>query len=160
MKKSDRALGMDRDISRRDFINGVSVAVGASLISSASSALDIGAQDVPGYYPPELMGLRGSHPGSFEAAHSVRDGASFTAEDLDEHYDLVVVGAGISGLSAAYFYQQEMGADSKILILDNHDDFGGHAKRNDLKLMTRKSSAMAGRCSLRRQADTQRTRNA
>jgi len=134
VKKSDRLLGMDRDISRRDFLNGVSVAVGASVLPGTASAQDIGAQDVPGYYPPGLSGLRGSHPGSFEAAHSVRDGASFSAEDLGEQYDLVVVGAGISGLSAAYFYQQEMGHDAKILILDNHDDFGGHAKRNEFEI--------------------------
>jgi len=127
-------LGMQRDISRRDFINGVSVAVGASLMPRASSAADVGAQDVPGYYPPELTGLRGSHPGSFEAAHSVRDGASFVSEDLEEDYDLIVVGAGISGLSAAYFYQQQKGPDTKILILDNHDDFGGHAKRNEFEI--------------------------
>jgi len=42
-----------------------------------------------------------------------------------------VVGGGISGLAAAYFYQQKHGADKKVLILDNHDDFGGHAKRNE-----------------------------
>lgn len=134
MKKSDRLLGMDRDISRRDFLSGVSVAIGASIAPQTASAQDIGAQDVPGYYPPELTGLRGSHPGSFEAAHSVRDGTSFSAEDLDEQYDLVVVGAGISGLSAAYFYQQQKGVDAKILILDNHDDFGGHAKRNEFEI--------------------------
>jgi spermidine dehydrogenase len=50
---------------------------------------------------------------------------------LKEEYDLVVVGGGLSGLSAAYFYQQEHGRDKKVLILDNHDDFGGHAKRNE-----------------------------
>lgn len=134
MKKSDRLLGMDRDISRRDFLNGVSVAVSASLLPGMSSSQEVGAQDMPGYYPPGLSGLRGSHPGSFEAAHSVRDNMSFSAKILDEKYDLVVVGAGISGLSAAYFYQQEMGHDAKILILDNHDDFGGHAKRNEFEI--------------------------
>jgi len=50
---------------------------------------------------------------------------------LDESYDLVVVGGGISGLSAAFFYQQKHGRDKQVLILDNHDDFGGHAKRNE-----------------------------
>jgi spermidine dehydrogenase len=134
MKKTDRQLGMDRDISRRDFLSGVSVAVGASLLPGAVKSQDIGAQDVPGYYPPELMGMRGSHPGAFEAAHRVRDGASFDVEDSGEEYDLVVVGGGISGLSAAYFYQQEYGAESRVLVLDNHDDFGGHAKRNEFQI--------------------------
>ncbi len=41
------------------------------------------------------------------------------------------MGGGISGLSAAYFYRQSAGPKAKILVLDNHDDFGGHAKRNE-----------------------------
>lgn len=86
------------------------------------------------YYPPALTGLRGSHPGSNDAAHAMAwSGRSDwgAASKLEESYDLVVVGAGISGLAAAYFYQQQHGADKKVLILDNHDDFGGHAKRNE-----------------------------
>ena len=125
MNRTDRLLGMDREISRRDFLNGVSIAVGASLLPGAGSA-----QDVPGYYPPELTGMRGSHPGSFETAHLARDGRSFDGDDTGERYDLVVVGAGISGLSAAHFFQQTKGSSARILILENHDDFGGHAKRN------------------------------
>ncbi len=80
MNRFDRQLGMDKDISRRDFLNGVSIAVGASLLPGTACALDVGAQDVPGYYTPELTGMRGSHPGSFETAHLVLDGASFDAE--------------------------------------------------------------------------------
>lgn len=134
MNKTDRQLGMDRDISRRDFLNGVSVAVGASFLPGCASSQDVGAQDLPGYYPPELTGMRGSHPGSFETAHLVRDGTSIKGDDTGEQYDLVVVGGGISGLSAAYFYQQAKGPDARILILDNHDDFGGHAKRNEFQI--------------------------
>jgi len=95
---------------------------------AAMAALD------PSYYPPALTGLRGSHPGSNDHAHSRawsgRSDWGVTTR-LQEHYDLVVVGAGISGLTAAYLYRQKHGADKKILILDNHDDFGGHAKRNE-----------------------------
>ena len=87
----------------------------------------------PGYYPPSLQGLRGSHEGSFEVAHEFRDGQNWEATDTGEsEYDLVVVGGGISGLSAAYFFRKRHGPDSRILIIDNHDDFGGHAKRNEL----------------------------
>ena len=129
--KTDRQLGMNADITRRDFLSGVSVAIGASLLPAVSSAQDVGAQDLPGYYPPNLTGMRGSHPGSFEAAHMLRDGKTWDAQDTGEEYDLVVVGGGISGLSAAYFYRQAMGNKAKILVLDNHDDFGGHAKRNE-----------------------------
>jgi len=134
MKSRDRQLGMSADISRRDFLNGISVAIGASLLPSTSNAIDIGEQDLVGYYPPQLSGMRGSHAGSFEIAHSLLDGASWDGEDIGEKYDLVVVGGGISGLSAAYFYRQAMGEAARILILDNHDDFGGHAKRNEFEI--------------------------
>jgi len=125
---------MHADISRRDFLNGVSVAIGSSLLPSAANADVPGVQDLAGYYPPQLSGMRGSHPGSFEAAHQVRDGASWDSEDTGEQYDLVVVGGGISGLSAAYFFRQAAGRNAKILVLDNHDDFGGHAKRNEFNI--------------------------
>ena len=59
---------------------------------------------------------------------------NWSGTDTGEAYDLVVVGGGISGLSAAYFYRQSMGDDARILILDNHDDFGGHAKRNEFEI--------------------------
>jgi len=86
------------------------------------------------YYPPAETGLRGSHPGSFEAAHATVQGRQWEAEKSDEHYDLVVVGAGISGLSAAYIYRRDVNPNARVLILDNHDDFGGHAKRNEFTL--------------------------
>ena len=86
-------------------------------------------------YPPALTGLRGSHVGSFETLHALRDGGAFwktagTPADTGEEYDLVVVGAGISGLTAAYVYRKAR-PDARVLVLDNHDDFGGHAKRNE-----------------------------
>jgi spermidine dehydrogenase len=88
-------------------------------------------------YPPLRSGLRGSHPGSFEVAHELAfkrrvDWGSVRSPDTDA-YDLVVVGGGISGLSAAYFELQANPA-ARILILDNHDDFGGHAKRNEFRV--------------------------
>jgi len=144
MNGTDRQLGMDKNISRRDFLNGVSIAVGASLLPGTASAQDVGAQDVPGYYPPELTGMRGSHLGSFETAHLARDGASFDGDDTGERYDLVVVGGGISGLSAAHFYRQSKGDNTRILILDSHDDFGGHAKRNEFQINDRQIIGYGG----------------
>ena len=135
---------MDAAITRRDFLNGVQIAIGgaaagASLpeLIAAGFAAGPAPQDRPGYYPPTLTGLRGNHPGSFEVAHSLRDGDFWakagTVEDSGEVYDLVVVGGGISGLAAAHFYRARR-PDARILILDNHDDFGGHAKRNEFDL--------------------------
>jgi spermidine dehydrogenase len=95
------------------------------------------AQAPPGLtsvdYPPTLTGMRGNHPGSFEVSHALAWGGEKPVAHLKlaEHYDLVIVGAGVSGLAAARFYQKRMGSDARILLLDNHDDFGGHAKRNE-----------------------------
>ncbi len=144
MKLKDRQLGMNRDISRRDFLNGVSVAIGTSLLPGTASSQDVGSQDLPGYYPPELTGMRGSHPGAFETAHQARDGASFDGDETGERYDLVVVGGGISGLSAAHFFRESAGNNARILILDNHDDFGGHAKRNEFQVGDRKIIGYGG----------------
>ena len=45
-----------------------------------------------------------------------------------------MVGAGLSGLSAAHFFREATGAEARVLLLDNHDDFGGHARRNEFTL--------------------------
>jgi spermidine dehydrogenase len=137
----DRELGMDRDITRRDFLNGMAIGAGGVLAGAwLPGMLDAQTaatgQDAPGYYPPTLTGMRGSHPGSFETAHAVRDGDFWEKAgkpvDTGENYDLIVVGGGISGLAAAYFYRKQT-PSVRILILDNHDDFGGHAKRNEFR---------------------------
>src|SRR6516164_5080916 len=135
-----RGLGMGKPITRRDFIDGVAataLAAGSAPVFAGDEAA-AAPQDRPGYYPPALAGMRGSHPGSFEAAHALRDGTFLRSGappiEPGEHFDLIVVGGGISGLAAAYFYRAKAGAAARILILDNHDDFGGHAKRNEFAL--------------------------
>ncbi|MGA7754969.1 MAG: NAD(P)-binding protein [Candidatus Sulfotelmatobacter sp.] len=135
----DRELGMLRKITRRDFINGVAATAGASMMPWHLFAEDAGkSQNAANYYPPSLIGMRGSHPGSFDAAHGLRDGTFWDSagkpEDTGEIYDLIIVGGGISGLAAAHFYRKAMGNSARILILDNHDDFGGHAKRNEFRV--------------------------
>jgi len=143
MKYSDKLLGMDRPITRRDFLNGVAITAAAAASAPLFAAtvgeapgggplaMPAAAQDGVGYYPPLLTGLRGSHPGSFEDAHALRDGQTWPpGTDTGEAYDLIVVGGGISGLAAAHFYRHRA-PHSRILVLDNHDDFGGHAKRNE-----------------------------
>jgi spermidine dehydrogenase len=150
--KSDDELGMGAAITRRDLLHDASAtALGLILGTGAKASLaytnpaaaeaaDAPAdspvdspRDYPAAYPPTKTGLRGSHPGAFEAAHApAREGKSFPEpRDLDEDYDLVIVGAGISGLAAAHYYRQRFGDDARILLLENHDDFGGHAKRNE-----------------------------
>ncbi len=143
-EKKDKDLGMDREITRRDFLNGVAIGVGGTLIGRgigketllATTALDeFAPEKAPDYYPPARQGMRGNHDGTFTFAHRLRDGEgadSFgDAANTDESYDLIVVGGGISGLAAAYFFRKRAGKNARILILDNHDDFGGHAKRNE-----------------------------
>ena len=151
---------MTRDITRRDFLNGAALALaaGATLSPRDLLALEEGAAPLPGpsgkdYYPPTLTGMRGSHDGSFEVAHALawrgERPADYTL--LDERYDLVVVGAGLSGLAAAYLYRQQAGPDSRILILDNHDDFGGHARRNEFHADGRMLLGVGGSLNLEHQ---------
>ncbi len=150
-KKSDQELGMGREITRRDFLNGVAVGVGA--LAAPGWALgteepEIAPEKSPDYYPPALTGMRGNHDGTFTYAHRLRDGEAWddsgAPEKTGESYDLVVVGGGISGLAAAYFYRKMVGPDAKILVLDNHDDFGGHAKRNEFQVGGRKLLCYGG----------------
>jgi spermidine dehydrogenase len=121
---------------RRDFLNGVGMAVGGAFAPPRwLLALEDDPEKAAGYYPPALTGLRGSHEGSYAAGHDVRDGR-FAKQALpppDEEYDLIVVGAGISGLAAAYLFRKAAGPAARMLVLDNHDDFGGHAKRNEFR---------------------------
>ena len=136
MDAHDRRLGMDRAITRRDFLNGAAITIGslaATWLPDPAMAAPTHAP-APAPDPPALTGLRGSHAGSFETFHSLKDGTFSTAarqaSPTGERYDLVVVGGGISGLAAAYYFRTAR-PDARVLVLDNHDDFGGHAKRNE-----------------------------
>jgi spermidine dehydrogenase len=139
-----RELGMDRPIARRDFLNGVAIGIAASVSATGNAQ----AQSVDSNYPPLRTGLRGNYPAAVDEFDLIRNGkyAQFPVADtaIQEEYDLVIVGAGISGLSAAYFYREALGPDPKILILDNHDDFGGHAKRNEFPYQGKKFIGFGG----------------
>ena len=138
----DRDLGMGRPIARRDFLNGLAVGVAGACAASASELSGASGQQAAApaqrldaaVYPPLRAGLRGDYPSSLEDFDGIRAGAfaraSDAGSDTREDYDLVIVGAGISGLAAAYFWRRAL-PDQRVLILDNHDDFGGHAKRNE-----------------------------
>ncbi|MFZ0478163.1 MAG: FAD/NAD(P)-binding protein [Terriglobales bacterium] len=149
MTNRDRELGMDRAITRRDFLNGVAIGLGSMAASSILTScvgqkpfeLNI-APDRAESYPPAAHGMRGSAAGSFETAHALRDGTFWqtagSPSHVDDTYDLIVVGAGISGLAAVHFFRKQAGNSARILILDNHDDFGGHAQRKEFEVGGRK----------------------
>src|SRR5256885_390253 len=145
-----RELGMHRRIPRRDFLNGVALGVAGAYVAAAeprlaAAGVDTSGSQAPGasaeVYPPARTGLRGNYPAAVQAFGPMQAGVyrQFPALDVDtrEAYDLVIVGGGISGLAAAHFWRRALGQSQKILILDNHDDFGGHAKRNEFSYQGR-----------------------
>ncbi len=162
-EKKDKELGMCREITRRDFLNGAAVGVGGTLAAGVLGTETLLAADAPDdfapekaadHYPPARMGMRGNHDGTFTFAHRLRDGegADSFGETIrtGESYDLVVVGGGISGLAAAYFFRKSAGKDARILVLDNHDDFGGHAKRNEFRVGGRTLLSFGGTLAIER----------
>lgn len=150
----DKELGMNCGITRRDFLDGIAIAAGATMLPPhllAALQHDLDPEKSSDYYPPALTGLRGSHVGSFEVAHSLRDGDFWkkagNSSPTKEKLDLLIVGGGISGLSAAYFFSKA-NPNARILILENHDDFGGHAKRNEFTVGDRSLLGFGGTFSI------------
>src|ERR1700739_2174394 len=87
-EKRDRELGMAREITRRDFLNGVAIGTGATFIGNsigaeqllAAAAFDeFAPEKASDYYPPSRTGIRGNHDGSFAFAHRMRDGESVSS---------------------------------------------------------------------------------
>lgn len=148
MNSDDRALGMGAEISRRDFVYGAGAAALAAGLPGAAMAMqgNAYAPAAAATYPPLRTGMRGQHPGSFEPMHALAwSGVEPPAgESTGEVYDLVVVGGGLSGLAAAYYYRQQAGPSAKILILDNLEGIGGHAQRNEFEFEGRRIYANAG----------------
>ena len=129
VNKEDRALGLDRPIARRDFLQGMALAVGAPRLALGSRQVEAAAS-TPGR-------LQGQDPPAMALGHRVRNG-EFRSPPRDvvetgEAYDLVVVGAGISGLTATYLFNEDAPGEPSILVVENADDFGGHARRNVLE---------------------------
>ncbi|MEK7730052.1 MAG: FAD-dependent oxidoreductase [candidate division KSB1 bacterium] len=133
MKTHDDHLGLTRPITRRDFLQGIAGGIaGAALGCNAKP--DTSRKIAAESNIPRLTGLRGQDFASAKLGHRVRDGEfrELPPHNIasNEEYDLIVIGAGLAGLTAAYVYQHERKGRGRILILDNHDDFGGHARRN------------------------------
>lgn len=163
MKKKKQDSSKDystTEITRRDFIGSTLIGSGAALLA-AKAPIALASSLAPEAYEYKLgktmplplngLGKDWTGPGGIgdyanangntymevNAAHTFRNG-NFKdlikqATDTGEKYDLVVVGAGFSGCSAAYFYLKE-NPDARILILDNHQMFGGEARQNEFEV--------------------------
>lgn len=149
MPSKDKELGLDQPITRRDFIGGSLIGAGAGLLTMNSPGLLAGGENAGKQFGSALLGSEWTGPGGVgdyarangnthevvNAAHALRDGQLNrqiqAAEDVDELYDLVIVGGGFSGFGAAYAFKEEVGDKKKCLILDNHAIFGGEAKQNE-----------------------------
>jgi len=132
----DEALGMDRPIHRRDFLNSTLLASGGALLTGLSPAQMLGAEDWTGYGGVgDYAHSNGNTAEVMNAAHRIRDHAYDTLSkdvtDTGESFDCVVVGGGISGLAAALFFRRMAGTGKSCIVLDNHPIFGGEAKRNE-----------------------------
>jgi spermidine dehydrogenase len=141
-------------ITRRDFLDGVAItaaglaaAAAAPHLTGAEAALASVSQGAP--YPPTATGITGQRDRVIHDVmaidggpnprdvHSTKGGPGIHprhVRDVDDVYDLVVVGAGASGLAAAKFYRDRFGPDSRILLIDPLPDFGGHSHRNEFHL--------------------------
>ncbi|MGC2326658.1 MAG: FAD/NAD(P)-binding protein, partial [Candidatus Sulfotelmatobacter sp.] len=148
-ENGDGGLGMDRDITRRDFLNATLLASGGLLLNPVSPAELLAAQKATQEKTSEdswtgyggvgdYANSNGNTRAVFEAGHQIRDGL-FEGQpsgvvETGETYDLVVVGGGISGLAAALIFQRQAGQGKTCLVLDNHPIFGGEAKRNEFRV--------------------------
>jgi spermidine dehydrogenase len=134
----DSALGMDHDISRRDFMNATLLASGGALLSGLTPQqliAQMGKDNWTGY--GGVGDYADSHGNTFEvmtAGHQIRDhvfaNPPHQAEDTGEVLDYVIVGGGLSGLASALYFQQKA-PQANCLVLENHPIFGGEAKRNE-----------------------------
>jgi spermidine dehydrogenase len=135
-----RRLGLDARISRRDFVNGVLVGTAATALSASSSnlagTLADGEDTFTGYGGVgDYARANGNTWPVVQAAHRLRDGqydaAAFATAKAAGDFDLVVVGGGIAGLSAAYYFIKAAGAGRRVLVLENHAMLGGEARQNE-----------------------------
>ncbi|NUR83572.1 MAG: NAD(P)-binding protein, partial [Nonomuraea sp.] len=108
---------MDVPISRRDLFDGITVGALGGVAAKAP------------VNPPE-RGLRGDTPEALSVPHALRDGRFWRyagpPEPTGETYDLVVVGGGRSGLTAAEEWLR-VAPRARVLVLDNRDESGGPA---------------------------------
>ena len=137
--KSDKELGLDTNITRRDFIGATLVGSGTALLSPRFAAASTPTGDA--WTGPGGIGdyatANGNTAAVRDAAHLIRDGLTSglfkNAQDTGEIFDTVVVGGGFSGLGAAFEFQRYAPGKS-CLVLDNHSIFGGEARQNEFEV--------------------------
>ena len=147
MAKKKKKIKLNANISRRDFIGGTLVGVGAVLLYSYKDVINTVSKDPHGVINDSWTGYggigdyaisNGNVASTRDAAHLIRDG--FTnkmradAEETGEEYDMVIIGGGFSGIGAAYEFYKKYGNTKKCLILENHPVFGGEAKQNEFEV--------------------------
>ena len=160
MAKSDDVSPEKNGSTRREFIQGAAAALAGATLTPAigvlasdaatpraispTAAVVPAAEDATVYYPPIWQGVRGQNDLAKDVVHALRDGEPMpAASDTGEDYDLVVVGSGMSGLSAAYFFRKAL-PNAKVLVIEACDDFGGHARRNEFNVDGRQVVAAGG----------------
>lgn len=148
-KWGDVPLGLEQPVTRRDFLGSTLLASGAQLLNPLTpshllalrqgSSSPASAEDWNGHGGVgEYANSNGNTWEVLSAGHRLRDAATpldaAAALDTGETYDCVIVGGGISGLSAALFFLRQAGPASRVLILENHPIFGGEAKQNEFEV--------------------------
>src|SRR3546814_7031805 len=116
-KSSNDRLGMSSPIRRRDFVNGALAGGSAALLAGCGSAPGADRYAPSGSAWTGYGGVgdysrsNGNTESVTEAAHRFRDGAypDPSAVPVDETVDLVIVGGGFSGMTAAYEFSKRAG---------------------------------------------------
>ena len=134
-----RSLGLNRNITRRDFIGATLAGSGAMLLGMPAPAFSQGLGSSWNGYAGigDYSRSNGNIASVINAAHGIRDGIYESRIDsapvADDLYDLIIVGGGFAGTIAAYEFHKER-PNGRCLILDNHPVFGGEAKQNQMQV--------------------------
>ena len=145
MNKKDKLLGLDRSITRRDFVGSMLLGTGAVLLGSPTPSKILYNKKKYNFSDPwtgysgvgDYATSNGNTRSVMLASHQLRDGEKpnliSSAVSTGEVYDLVVIGGGFSGLGAAFQFQEKSEGKS-CLIIENHPVFGGEAKENEFEI--------------------------
>lgn len=140
---------MTRPITRRDFLNGALVG-SAALLAGCEHTRNAPATPAASWTGYGGVGdysqANGNTQAVMEAAHGIRDRlySDPSGQTVDESVDLVIVGGGFSGMTAAYEFSKRRGAGHTCLLLENHAMLGGEARQNEFDVDGRRLTAPQG----------------